>query len=99
MGRAFKAISRVANMEKTEPHLEVLRDPPDNRILECAAKGEADLIVSGGPHLLTRRRFGGAGIAKRRVHAVSARRPLHAAGWGSLRLILPSLDFHVLGSD
>jgi hypothetical protein len=32
--------------------LDVIReDPPDNRILECAVEGRANLIVSGDRHL------------------------------------------------
>lgn len=34
--RAIKSISRVAEVVKTVPHLDVVRDAPDNRILECA---------------------------------------------------------------
>ena len=56
--RAIKSISRVAEVVKTVPHLEVVRDEPDNRILECAEKAAADLIVTGDPHLLKLRRFG-----------------------------------------
>jgi|SRR5580704_11710873 putative PIN family toxin of toxin-antitoxin system len=30
----------------------IVDDPDDNRVLECAVKGKADLIVSGDRHLL-----------------------------------------------
>jgi putative PIN family toxin of toxin-antitoxin system len=33
-------------------------DPDDNRVLECAAEGNADMIVSGDRHLLRLERFG-----------------------------------------
>ena len=62
--RAIKSISRVAEVVKTVPHLEVVRDATDNRILECAEKAAADLIVTGDPHLLRLRRFGMTGIVK-----------------------------------
>ena len=62
--RAVKAISRLAEVVKTVPHLEITRDPTDNRILECAEKGGADLIVTGDRHLLKLKRFGRAGIIK-----------------------------------
>jgi len=62
--RAIKSISRVAEVVKTVPHLEVVRDAADNRILKCAEKAAADLIVTGDPHLLKLRRFGTAGIVK-----------------------------------
>ncbi len=38
---------------KTQPHLHLLEDEADNRILECAILGEADTIVSGDRHLLS----------------------------------------------
>jgi len=62
--RAVKAISRVAEVVKTVPYLEIAHDPTDNRILECAEKGAADLIVTGDRHLLKLRRFGRTGIVK-----------------------------------
>jgi len=62
--RTIKSISRVAEVVKTVPRLEVVRDPSDNRILECAEEAGADLIVTGDPHLLKLRRFGTTGIVK-----------------------------------
>lgn len=61
---ALKSVSRVAHVVKTTPHLAVVRDAPDNRILECAELVEANLLVSGDPHLLKLRRFGETGIVK-----------------------------------
>ena len=61
---ALKSISRVAEVVKTEPHLAVVRDATDNRILECAELVQADLIVTGDIHLLKLRRFGHAGIVR-----------------------------------
>jgi putative PIN family toxin of toxin-antitoxin system len=61
---ALKAISRTAHVVKTTAHLAVVRDATDNRILECAEEVDADLIVTGDPHLLRLRRFGGAGIVR-----------------------------------
>lgn len=61
---ALKAISRTAHVVKTTPHLAIVRDAADNRILECAENVDADLIVTGDPHLLKLRRFGGAGIVR-----------------------------------
>jgi putative PIN family toxin of toxin-antitoxin system len=61
---ALKAISRTAQVVKTTPHLSVVRDETDNRILECAEKVAADLIVTGDPHLLRLRRFGNAGVVR-----------------------------------
>ncbi|MGA9069295.1 MAG: putative toxin-antitoxin system toxin component, PIN family [Terracidiphilus sp.] len=44
-----------ANAEVAEPDFElnaVPDDPDDNRVLECAAAGKAEFIVSGDRHLL-----------------------------------------------
>jgi uncharacterized protein len=61
---ALKAVSRTAEVVKTTPHLSVAHDATDNRILECAEQVEADLVVTGDPHLLKLRRFGRAGIVR-----------------------------------
>jgi predicted nucleic acid-binding protein len=39
--------------------LTVIADDPDNRILECALKAQADLIISGDKHLLNLRNYQG----------------------------------------
>ena len=49
-------IGLVATVLKTEPTLRILRDDPDNRILECAQLGRADVIVTGDRHLLALQR-------------------------------------------
>lgn len=46
------SISKTATVLKTDPHLHVLTDEADNRILECAVLSEADFIVTGDKHLL-----------------------------------------------
>lgn len=50
--QAIQTIHQTATILTTEPTLSVLRDDPDNRILECAVVGRADLIVTGDRHLL-----------------------------------------------
>ena len=57
INRLLKAVARVAIVIKTRPHLHVLIDEPDNRILECAVAAEADIIVTGDKHLLSLGRF------------------------------------------
>lgn len=64
IGRALRSISRVAEVLRTTPHLQVVRDPTDNRILECAEMARADLIVTGDPHLVRIKRFGNTGIVR-----------------------------------
>jgi len=61
---ALKSISRTAHVVKTTPHLSIVSDAPDNRILECTEKVDADLIVTGDPHLLKLARFGRARIVR-----------------------------------
>jgi predicted nucleic acid-binding protein len=39
-------------------------DPDDNRVLECAVEGDADLIVSGDRHLVRLQSFQGIGIVR-----------------------------------
>jgi len=55
--RLLKAIARAGAVIKTRPHLHVLADEPDNRILECAVAAEADFIVTGDRHLLPLKHF------------------------------------------
>lgn len=55
----------TAVAELVTPTLSIRRitsDPDDNRVLECALAGRADLIVSGDPHLLDLVEFEGIPI-------------------------------------
>ncbi|MBI2203454.1 MAG: putative toxin-antitoxin system toxin component, PIN family [Candidatus Rokubacteria bacterium] len=61
---ALTSISKSATVVKTTPHVTAVRHASDNRILECAQLVEADLIVTGDPHLLKLRDFGSTGIVK-----------------------------------
>lgn len=61
---ALTSMSRTADVVKTTPHLSIVREATDNRILECAEKVDADLIVTGDPHVLRLRRVGRAGIVR-----------------------------------
>jgi uncharacterized protein len=48
----LKALVKAAEIINPKITLDVIReDPPDNRILECAVEGRANLIVSGDRHL------------------------------------------------
>ncbi len=58
------SISDIATVLKTTPQLKVLSDDPDNRILECAIKAEADFLVTGDKHLLKLRNYGNFEIIK-----------------------------------
>ncbi len=53
-GRSDKArtlvqvISQTATGLRARPHLHILKDEPDNRILECALLAHADFLSHGG---------------------------------------------------
>ena len=51
--RRIRLIAQVADVVITKTTLNVVAaDPDDNRILECAVDGKADLVVSNDHHLL-----------------------------------------------
>jgi putative PIN family toxin of toxin-antitoxin system len=60
----LKAISKVAIVIKTEPHLHHLADEPDNRVLECAEAAGADFIVTGDKHLLFLKHFQNSNVVR-----------------------------------
>jgi uncharacterized protein len=45
-----------------ENRISVIADDPDNRILECAAEGQADFIISGDHHLTDLKNYQGIKI-------------------------------------
>jgi hypothetical protein len=59
---ALKLISALAAVVKPSAKLSLLNDDPDNRILECAHKADADVIVTGDRHLLRLKKFAGIRI-------------------------------------
>ena len=60
----LRAISKTATVVKSQPHIHLLKDEPDNRILECALLTRADLIVTGDQHLLSLREYRNISIIK-----------------------------------
>jgi putative PIN family toxin of toxin-antitoxin system len=61
----LKLLSRVASIViPTETLNVVVNDPDDDRILECAVAGNADLIVSGDQHLTKLKSYRGIGIVR-----------------------------------
>ena len=61
----LKLMVRVATIVEPNFTLEVIReDPDDDRIVECAVAGNADLIVSGDRHLTKYKAFQGIGIVR-----------------------------------
>ena len=61
----LKHVVRVAKIVEPKLTLEVIAsDPDDDRILECAVAGNADLIVSYDHHLTRVKAFEGIGIVR-----------------------------------
>jgi putative PIN family toxin of toxin-antitoxin system len=61
----LKLVARIAQIISPKVSLQVIaEDPADDRILECALAGGADLIVSGDRHLRKLRSFRGIGIVQ-----------------------------------
>jgi putative PIN family toxin of toxin-antitoxin system len=52
ISRVAVIISEMVEWVKPNIRISVLKDEPDNRILECAAAGEADIIVTGDKEML-----------------------------------------------
>jgi uncharacterized protein len=59
-------------VEPREPLSVISDDPDDNRVLECALKGEADVIVSRDRHLLKLANYQGISIVTVRQFLESA---------------------------
>ena len=47
-----RATSRLAELRRPKQRISLVSDEADNRVLECAIAGEANLIISGDKHLL-----------------------------------------------
>jgi putative PIN family toxin of toxin-antitoxin system len=52
ISRVAVFLSEIAEWVKPTRGIRVLKDEPDNRILECAMSGKADIIVTGDKDLL-----------------------------------------------
>lgn len=70
-----EALSRVAvslmgmsEVIRTGRRLKIFKDDPDNRIIECAIAGAADLVVTGDKTVLGLRRHGGIRIISLREY-------------------------------
>ena len=56
---AVQDIGQTATVLRPRPTLHILKDEPDNRILECAIAAQAEFIVSGDRHLLALKQHAG----------------------------------------
>jgi len=63
--RRLKLLARISALVTPTVVLDVITaDPPDNRILECAVEGKADLIVSGDLHLRRLKAYQGIPVVR-----------------------------------
>jgi putative PIN family toxin of toxin-antitoxin system len=77
-GREREALSHVAvillelgELVRPDQRFRVFRDEPDNRILECASFGKADIIVTGDKAMLQLGEFNRVKIVSLRVYLES----------------------------
>ena len=56
---AIQGIGQTATVLRPRPTLHILKDEPDNRILECAIAAQAECVVSGDRHLLALKHHAG----------------------------------------
>jgi putative PIN family toxin of toxin-antitoxin system len=68
LARVALLLGEVATVVKPARRLKVLKDDPDNRVLECAAAGAAALIVTGDRELLELKEYAGARIVSLREY-------------------------------
>lgn len=59
LARVAVYLSELAEVVTPRRRLKVLRDEPDNRILECAVTGKVDVIVTGDQAMLRLVRYRG----------------------------------------
>jgi putative PIN family toxin of toxin-antitoxin system len=62
ISRVAVNLSEIAEMVNPTVRIRVLKDEPDNRILECAVSGKADVVVSGDKKMLKLKKYEGVKI-------------------------------------
>ena len=67
LARVALFLSELAEHVSPRTRLSILGDEPDNRVLECATEGGAELIVTGDKAMLRLGRFQGVGILSLRA--------------------------------
>lgn len=55
-------LSEVAELVRPMEIIRIFKDEPDNRIIECALKGKADVVVTGDKEMLKIKQFRGIRI-------------------------------------
>ena len=72
LSRVAVFIDSVSLTVKPRRRIQVLRDEPDNRVLECAVAGKADAIVTGDKALLQLREYAGIRVLPLREYLGTA---------------------------
>jgi putative PIN family toxin of toxin-antitoxin system len=62
LARVAVFLADTAELVEATHRADALRDEPDNRILECAVSGKADVIVTGDPAMLRLGQYAGISI-------------------------------------
>lgn len=62
LSRVALLLADLAELVDPPERIAVLADEPDNRILECALAGRADLVVTGDKQMLSLQRWRGIAI-------------------------------------
>ena len=68
LAQTAQLLNDMGEILATKQRLRLLKDDPDNRILECAVTGGADIIVTGDRELLELRAFQGIRIVSLRAY-------------------------------
>jgi uncharacterized protein len=66
LARVAVFLSDLATAVRPRRKLRVVKDDPDNRVLECAVAGRADRVVTGDAALLALREFRGVRVVSLR---------------------------------
>src|SRR3990170_2458420 len=62
LSRTAVNLAEIGIIVKPTERINIFQDEPDNRILECAAAGKADAIVTGDKEMLKLGKYGGIKI-------------------------------------
>lgn len=62
LSRIAVYLSEVAELVRSTERIRLFKDEPDNRIIECALKGNADAVVTGDKKMLKIKQFRGIRI-------------------------------------
>lgn len=64
LSRTALFLSDLAHLVRAKRKIKVFKDDPDNRILECAVAGQAEIIVTGDKEMLRLQEFEGIKIVR-----------------------------------